>query len=238
MTIFIRKYLLNAYTALPLLFCLLFTTWSSYASPLTGRANSGFSGEDMFRGLFFLEGQYAKAIPELQSLRMSYSQQLVKPAHQAVLNQMRTEMIQAIKAQQPHYFDQFRAALESGNFVKVQAALNEGKTLATKTVERLYNLDSHQLEQLQNQASKLAQTGKLTKETLDQMAKSMNRNQYATRQDNGTCVVIYVYNICTLIALCLVAVVLPTSEEMVQNNSSLLSDQLVASICRLAGHHS
>lgn len=71
MITFIRNYLLNAYTALPLLVCLLVASWSTQAKPLT--AKHRYSGEEMFRGLFFVEGRYAEAIPELQSLQLSYS---------------------------------------------------------------------------------------------------------------------------------------------------------------------
>lgn len=237
MITFIRKHLLNAYTSLPVLVCLLFTSWSTYAKPLTPKAAHRFSGEDMFRGLFFLEGQYAQAIPELQSLRMSYSQPLMKATNQAALTQLRHEMIQRIKAQRPHYFEQFRAAMESGNYLTVQAALAEGKTVATKTVERLYNLDTRQLVKFQHQAANLAQEGKLTKQSLDQMAKAMNKNQFASRQGNGTgtCLVIFPY--CTIVAMCMVVLMVTATEELAQNDSSLLNDQLVASICRLAGPH-
>ena len=135
MITFIRNYLLNAYTALPLLVCLLVASWSTQAKPLT--AKHRYSGEEMFRGLFFVEGRYAEAIPELQSLQLSYSKKIAKPADVKVVSQFRSQIIHYVQAQQPRYFDNLQMAFESGNPTKVQAALESGRAITAKAIEHL-----------------------------------------------------------------------------------------------------
>ncbi|GAB3802545.1 hypothetical protein GCM10028819_31520 [Spirosoma humi] len=135
MITFIRNYLLNAYTVFPLLVCLLVASWSTHAKPLT--VNHRYSGEEMFRGLFFGEGRYAEAIPELQSLQMSYSKKLAKPADVKVVNQLRSQVVHYIQAQQPRFFDNLQVAFESGNPTKVQTALESGRAITAKAVEHI-----------------------------------------------------------------------------------------------------
>ncbi|AKD55840.1 hypothetical protein [Spirosoma radiotolerans] len=132
---FIRKSLLNAYTVFPLLICLLIAGWSTQAKPLT--ANHRYSGEEMFRGLFFGEGRYAEAIPELQSLQLSYSKKLAKPVDEKAVRQVRSQIVQYIQTQQPRYFENLQVAFESGNPTKVQAALESGRAITAKAIEHL-----------------------------------------------------------------------------------------------------
>ena len=202
MITFIRTYLLNAYTALPLVVCMLIASWSAQASSLTVKHR--YSGEEMFRGLFFVEGRYAQAIPELQSLQLSYATRLAKPGDKLVVSQLRNQIVQTIRTQQPRYFDDLRTAFESGNPLAVQSALETGRAITAKVVE--------------------------------QVVKGQRNGQFEVRRENGTCVVLIVYNYCTIIAMCAVVLMLPTVDEVAQTNSKLMTEQLVASICRLSAN--
>ncbi|WP_266364734.1 hypothetical protein [Tellurirhabdus rosea] len=233
MITFIRNRLLNAYTALPLLMCLLLTTWSAQARPLTTKHR--YSGEEMFRGLFFLEGRYAQALPELQSLSLSYSNKMAKAADKATVDRQRHQILAAIRAERPAFFDEFRRALESGNHLKIQAALRDGRQQMTGAVERLYKVDASQLARLQAQTAQLAKAGKLDQKAIDKLAKDLKGKSDETKPDNGTCVVLLLPMACTIILLCaVVTMYVATSEDVLTADSRLMTEQLVASISRLA----
>lgn len=234
MITFIRKSLLNAYTALPLLVCLLVVTWTSQAKPLT--VNHHYSGEEMFRGLFFLEGSYAEHLPELKSLSLNYSYKLAKSADKAMVNKTRDQIIAAIRTTHPAYFDNLRTALESGNHMKVELALRTGHNVLTKAAEKLYKLNARQLAKLQKQAANLSAEGKLNQQVVEDMAKDLQKNQFHIQRDSGTCVLLPTGVVCVLIVClyCPIVVYVVAVEEMAHADSKLMTEQLVASICQLS----
>ncbi|WP_460936050.1 hypothetical protein, partial [Spirosoma humi] len=67
MVTFIRKSLLNAYTALPLLICFVLASFNSFANTNKATRTTFLSGQELFEGVFFLEGAYAQMLPETQS---------------------------------------------------------------------------------------------------------------------------------------------------------------------------
>ncbi|AQG80671.1 hypothetical protein [Spirosoma montaniterrae] len=242
MTTFIRQYLLNAYTALPLLVCLLVASWAAQARPLG--VSHRYSGEEMFRGLFFLEGRYAEAIPELKSVSMTYSYKLAKVSSKDAIHKTRNQLVATIRAEQPMFFDNFQKAMESGNHLRVESTLRAARKVVEATAERLYKLDMQQIEKLQRQTLKLADEGKLTRDVVEQMAKNLQKEQYQTRQGNGTCIVLPLPPVidlaCSLIVIlyCPVVVYVVAVEQTVQADSRLLTEQLVASICQISANPS
>lgn len=206
MITFIRTYLLNAYTALPLLVCLLVASWSTQAKPLA--ANHRYSGEEMFRGLFFLEGRYAETIPELQSLQLSYSKKLAKPADVKAVSQLRSQVIHYIQIQQPRYFDNLQVAFESGNPSKVQTALESGQAITAKAVEHVVGT----------------------------MHKSQYEQRRVSGLHNGCTIVLMCYVV--LMQVTNTVAFVSAVEEVAQSNSKLLTEQLVNSICRVSANPS
>lgn len=208
MTTFIRTHLLNAYTALPLFICLLVSGWSTHAASMATKAKPHLSGEAMFRGLFFLEGAYTDLIPELHALRTKPNHKPGKPADQIKTQTIQNQIVTKIQAQDPHFFTQFQTALESGNYISVQNALKTGQSMAENAVK--------------------------------QISQEMNQGHYKVRSDAGTCVVLVYYcsTVFTLLMPMCPTMGIVIAEEMAQNRSSLLREQLVASICQLSAYSS
>ncbi|AQG80668.1 hypothetical protein [Spirosoma montaniterrae] len=202
MTTFIRQYLLNAYTALPLLVCLLVASWAAQARPLG--VTHRYSGEEMFRGLFFLEGRYAEAIPELKSMSLSYTAKLAKAADKkAKIHATRQRLIQTLLAEDKFVFDKFRAAVESGNPLIIKSKLEQ-------TQQKLEELVAFQ---------------------------SKSRKSVETNQGNCLIILIVTSESAASLSMQVIAMVL-SPEEITQTNSRLLTEQLVASMCRLSANPS
>ncbi|UFH55068.1 hypothetical protein [Spirosoma sp. KNUC1025] len=208
MTTFIRARLLNAYVVLPLFICLIFATWPSPAATFETKTRHLFTGEDMFRGLFFLDGQYSETIPELQAIRSKSDNKLAKPTAVADAHRMQQQIIETIRTEHPRFFSDFQAALESGNYVNVQNALKAGQSVTEKAIK--------------------------------QVSQSMNNAQFKTRSDVGTCIVIVYYcsTAYTLLMPVCPTIIVAIAADVAQNGSSLLTEQLVASICRASAHQS
>ncbi|UFH55072.1 hypothetical protein [Spirosoma sp. KNUC1025] len=233
MITFIRKYLLNAYVALPMLMCFLLTSWTSFAHQNTRTHMTFLTGEDMFKGVFFLEGQYAQMLPEAQSLRTAYLNQSQNTAQKAVITQVRQMVMASIELAHPGYYAQFKSALKSGDAVRINQALTGGEALIAQAMDNLYHLDKDQLTKLQAdaQAEAARQGGKLDAQALEKLVSQMQKGK-ALDVNNGTCLV----TIIAVAVLIWVVIALAAEEVVVGNDNghSLLREQVVASICDVA----
>ena len=229
--IFIRKHLMNAYTSIPMLVCLLFVTWSSYGGH---SANSvKLSGEEMFRGVFFAEGQFAELIPELKATQTMYSSNQLSVNEKKALALARTQIIASIKASNPHYFEDFKANIQTANPVLIKEKLMEGQRIVTKNALRLFNLKEPELKSFNNF---LAKDGKnVETKVLNQLTrKSLKEGFSNTKANNGTgtcvvidCVWVMYYNLALMVI----------GAEMTSNSiksSKLMLEQVVCSICTIA----
>ena len=61
-TKFIRKYLMNGYVSIPLMLCFILASWGSIAN--NKKLTYHLTGEEMFKGIFFMEGKYAERSEE------------------------------------------------------------------------------------------------------------------------------------------------------------------------------
>ncbi|WP_266364738.1 hypothetical protein [Tellurirhabdus rosea] len=239
MITYIAKRLLNAYTALPLLMCFVLASFHSFARSNEAARATFLSGEDMFKGVFFLEGRYAQMLPETQSLQAAFVNQTQSSSQKAAVAQVRQAVMAHIAAAQPGYFAHFKSALKSGDHLRVSAALSEGQKLVSKAVDELYQLDKTQLNKLQAQAQAEAarQGGKLDAQAVEKLVGQMQKTT-APDPNNGTCAVVAVVVLVVALAAVYVWVsVTAVAEEMVaykQGGHSLLHEQLVATICQIA----
>lgn len=90
-----------------------------------------YSGEELFRGIFFFQGEVPAKI---QSMRPQYEQfkqmSRDKKVEQAMLAYT-DELVLQIRQIDPTYFDQFKAQIESDNMYGIQLAIANG----TKMIE-------------------------------------------------------------------------------------------------------
>jgi SdpC family antimicrobial peptide len=97
---------------------------------------AGMTGEEAFRGIFFGEGRVAAALPEIwegKSLEQRTSEKLTDQADRlAALRAGMDEMVARIAAADPTFFPRFGQAVQSGDRLKVGAAIDEAAALIKK----------------------------------------------------------------------------------------------------------
>ncbi|AKD55841.1 hypothetical protein [Spirosoma radiotolerans] len=237
MVTFIRKSLLNAYTALPLLICFVLASVNSFANTNKATRTAFLSGEELFQGVFFLEGAYAQMLPETQSLQTAYLNHNQSAAQKAAVSEVRQAVLAQIASAHPGYFAQFKSAMKSGDHLRVSGALAQGQQLVAQALDGLYKLDKAELAQWQAkaQAASAGQGGKLDGQAIEKLVAQMQKGK-AVDANNGTCAVVAVVVLVVAVAAVWVAIAL-AAEEMISDNrntKSLLHEQLVASICEVA----
>ncbi|PJJ59220.1 hypothetical protein [Hymenobacter chitinivorans] len=99
-----------------------------------------YSGEELFRGIFFFEGRVAEQIPSFDAYRATirragtqHHEVLVKRAHTV------DALVKGVRSIYPTYFIELKQAIQSENFERIKGvirkgtALNEAAALATLT---------------------------------------------------------------------------------------------------------
>ncbi|AKD55838.1 hypothetical protein [Spirosoma radiotolerans] len=109
-------------------------------SPLAGFGSSEknrlFTGEEMYRGIFFAEGQFARLIPEIQSLKAAYATS--QPTGVQV-ETVRRQIIDHLKQTDAAFFTRFKAALLSQNVLTIQQQLRTASERTAQTLKTLYS---------------------------------------------------------------------------------------------------
>jgi len=81
----------------------------------SGHKHQDFSGEQLFRGLIFMDGQVANLIPELKDRMEVKKLVALSPAQQEQERKIVNVIVREINANQPGYFDEFKKAMTSGD---------------------------------------------------------------------------------------------------------------------------
>jgi SdpC family antimicrobial peptide len=89
-----------------------------------GRTQFSQSGEDLFLGIFFGEGQVGQLLPEIWKGRSTSSRALSPEKTEQVL-QAEANIVAEIHKQDPSFFQRFGLAVTSGDHFEVEAALME-----------------------------------------------------------------------------------------------------------------
>ncbi|TGE25412.1 hypothetical protein E5K00_09545 [Hymenobacter aquaticus] len=88
------------------------------------------TGEELYRGIFFFEGEVAAKIPAFDSYRASINKGLAQnPAFPAARRRNIDAIVGAVRALDPTYFDRLQQAIQSRDFQRVKAALKQGTLL-------------------------------------------------------------------------------------------------------------
>jgi SdpC family antimicrobial peptide len=105
------------------LFWLIFLCLLCYT---TTNAQNKYTGEELFRAVYFGQGNFAEQVAELQGMSIENFTSDAQEIREA--NQFQDQIVAYIKTQKPDFFDQFSNALHSGNHVKVRNQLQNGKS--------------------------------------------------------------------------------------------------------------
>ena len=88
------------------------------------KPSANFSGEEYFKGIFFVSGEFAKMIPQYAdaieaTAKMTDKQKLEQ-------EQFQNQLLEEIRTASPDFFARFEKAIKSGEHGQVNMILNEG----------------------------------------------------------------------------------------------------------------
>lgn len=123
--------LMNSVVRVILIFSLLFMTScgrvSTEEKPLLTKS---YSGEEIFLGLIFGEGEVAKLFPEIwESAEILEMRAEVTPEQAEVLKQFQSDLLNYLTEQNPAFFSRFSESMQSGNHLRIASALDEASLL-------------------------------------------------------------------------------------------------------------
>lgn len=91
-----------------------------------------FSGEEIFRGLFFARGDVANLFPEIWEIR-NVKSLVEESGNSNSYENVQNLMIDLIKAEQPDFFDNFGNVMKSGNRVLINQELKAASNTILNT---------------------------------------------------------------------------------------------------------
>jgi SdpC family antimicrobial peptide len=106
-----------------------------------------YSGVDIFKGIYFAEGPVAQMMPELRDYNIRNYTSDAEEIQESLDYQ--AEVISRIKSDDASYFQNFKAAMTSGNHYQIQTTLNDGYQLLDEvTIASGYERDLEKEAQL------------------------------------------------------------------------------------------
>jgi hypothetical protein len=145
-------------------------------TPDTISNNSGFSGEDYVRGIFLGSGPVAKRIPEISS-KFNHEDFLKTDEERMQLEVVHNQILSALD---PAFIESFKRDMESGNHLRIQAALKNGavtiKNAMFSEKGPLQHLTPTQKNELMQFTGKQMREKYFSKEDLDKTLQSFREN--------------------------------------------------------------
>lgn len=96
---------------------------------------ANYTGEELFRGIFLLEGEVSTKIKSFDGYRAQLQQQL--DANPALADQMiitNDAIVNDVKALNPDFFQTLKAAVDSDNFNRVSEVIEQGALLMASVI--------------------------------------------------------------------------------------------------------
>lgn len=112
----------NLYCVLPLVLLIGFASYASTPGSLSNRAV--YSAEDIFKSIFFAEGNFAESIPELSQFNIRNFTTEASVINKAMQDQQ--QIVNVVNSQHPGYMASLKNAVASGDHIRIQQAMQEG----------------------------------------------------------------------------------------------------------------
>ncbi|UOQ55397.1 hypothetical protein [Hymenobacter cellulosivorans] len=89
-----------------------------------------YTGEDLYRGIFFFQGEAATKVPAFDSYRAMIGKQVAEhPGLAAARNRNIDLIVASVRSLDPTYFVKLKQAISSQDFQRIKAAIRQGTTL-------------------------------------------------------------------------------------------------------------
>ncbi|ANN35629.1 hypothetical protein CN936_09555 [Bacillus cereus] len=100
-----------------------------------------YTGEEMFLGVFFGQGEVAKLFPEM------WNKENLKSANNKESKKFLNDLVAEMKQVDPSYFNKLEQSIKKGDFVAIDNSFDEGAKLMGKSFKNMgVELKSDQLE--------------------------------------------------------------------------------------------
>lgn len=105
----------------------IFIFFSCYNDDETAIVKKEYSGEELFRGIFFLEGEVAQNLESLKPNLDEMEKTLrTNPEAQGYYNDFANEILKQIQILDPGFLDSFKEQIKSDNYYSIELALGNG----------------------------------------------------------------------------------------------------------------
>ena len=122
----------------------LILTITLLGSPIVGKgqgAPPSFTGEQIFRGVLFGEDPVAHLFPEVWSSEQ-VSEQLNTKEKVVAWDAVKEQVVTHVKATDPTFMDEFGVEMQSGEHLRIEAALKEASQKITTAMQSLGAMNS------------------------------------------------------------------------------------------------
>lgn len=138
----IRKITQNPFFITLLVFSFLFTSCNySDDSLFTSNDYNKFSGKELYKSIFFANGEFAKKIDSYKSNVTAFNNMTVEQKNE--FNKNFSLLVDKIEENNPSFFENFKSNLLSKDHQKVQNAIIEGGKKMYESLEIIYpNIDN------------------------------------------------------------------------------------------------
>lgn len=169
-----------------------------------------YTGEELFRGIFFLQGEVAKSLETLRPhIDRKVESEKLSPENRSFHIEFVNEIITQIKSLDPSYFNNFRSQVQSENYYSIELALANGTQMikaagykSEKLSATFKLMDEIQEKQVDFGSEKIKNLDFENKEDVETF-KSILRQDYAIDIDDEQ----YVVACAPVLAVCLFVVV-------------------------------
>ncbi|WP_018675840.1 hypothetical protein [Riemerella columbina] len=91
-----------------------------------------FTGEEIFKGIFFQEGKFVDRVQSLSDI--SRDAIVLSPEMEKDKQLLINDVIQNINNKNPYFFENFKKDIKSGNYIKIENAINHGSDELLKSL--------------------------------------------------------------------------------------------------------
>lgn len=119
------------------------------SDPTPAESKPIYSGEDLYRGLFFSEGDVSKKLANVNPNYIDLSEFYKNESERKASDDFKNKLVASINTKFPDFFAEFKTKIESGNPLHIQQALNYASGVNQEVLASLpeYQIAVQNLEQ-------------------------------------------------------------------------------------------
>lgn len=197
-----------------------------------------YTGEELFKGIFFSDGKVAPRLSNFENSLKIKSQ--FNKVQNIQFEQFQNNLIQNIKKADPAYFYNFKSVMESGNLVSIRSELKNSGEMVKTITEKMISpkkgdiLSKIELEKMKDEIN-LNNIDYLTKElvSLDQITAIKSKANLNQKAEECVGVEVFIVAVAVEIALWIDMYYWVLDDATVNSSSAIYNEQFIESISEL-----